>query len=115
MQRAHCDPSCLSHSPSAPSRLANNATPAAKDTVTFQATAQLVVETVVVKDKNGNPVEGLTAKDFTITEDGVAQNIRFFEFQKLERASTAAPPKRSDGSQPRPQPLEKFPKTRIAA
>ena len=38
---------------------------------TFQTTTRLVVETVGVKDKNGNPIEGLTAKDFAITEDGV--------------------------------------------
>ena len=32
------------------------------------ASAQLVVETVTVKDKSGKIVEGLTAKDFTVTE-----------------------------------------------
>ena len=32
----------------------------------FTSNTQLVVETVIVKDKNGNPIEGLTAKDFTI-------------------------------------------------
>ena len=42
---------------------------------TFSANSQLVIETVVVKDKAGNSVEGLTAKDFIITEDGVAQTI----------------------------------------
>ena len=57
---------------------------AANGVVKFQANTQLVVETVTVKDKNGKPVEGLTAKDFTITEDGVAQTISFCEFQKLE-------------------------------
>ncbi len=54
-------------------------------TVKFQANTQLVIETVTVKDKNGKPVEGLTAKDFTITEDGVAQTISFCEFQKLDQ------------------------------
>jgi VWFA-related protein len=57
---------------------------AANGTVKFQASTQLVVETVTVRDKSGKPVEGLTAKDFTITEDGVAQTIAFCEFQKLD-------------------------------
>jgi VWFA-related protein len=53
------------------------------------AGARLVVETVVVKDKKGNPVTGLTAKDFTVTEDGVPQTVRFCEFQHLaETANT---------------------------
>ena len=59
---------------------------------TFTTSTQLVVETVTVKDKSGNPVEGLTAKDFTITEDGAPQEIRFFEYQKLPAASDAPLP-----------------------
>ena len=51
---------------------------------TFSTTANLVVETVSVKDKSGKPIEGLTAQDFTITEDGMPQTIKFFEFQKLQ-------------------------------
>ena len=54
---------------------------------TFRSTTQLVVETVNVKDKDGRPVIGLEAKDFTLTEDGVPQEIRFFEFQKFEEAT----------------------------
>src|ERR1700712_3327690 len=61
--------------------------PAADGTVTFRTNTQLVVETVIVKDKNGKPVEGLTAKDFVITEDGVPQTIQFLEFQKLDAAA----------------------------
>src|SRR6516162_11208786 len=57
---------------------------AANGVVKFQANTQLVVETVTVKDKNGKPVEGLTAKDFTVTEDGVHQTIAFCEYQRLE-------------------------------
>src|SRR5579864_3285212 len=58
---------------------------------TFKATSQLVVETVVVKDKSGKSIEGLTAKDFTVTEDGVAQTIRFFEFQRLDEIADTTP------------------------
>jgi VWFA-related protein len=58
----------------------------ANGTVKFQANTQLVIETVSVKDRSGKPVEGLTAKDFTVTEDGVAQTISFCEFQKLDDA-----------------------------
>ena len=50
------------------------------------------VETVVVKDKKGNSLEGLTAQDFTVTEDGVPQAIAFFEHQKLPEFPGAAPP-----------------------
>src|SRR5690242_10603728 len=63
---------------------------------TFSTTANLVVETVSVKDKSGKPIEGLTAKDFTITEDGMPQAIKFFEYQKLQspvgQAADAPPP-----------------------
>ena len=56
---------------------------------TFRSTTQLVVETVTVKDKDGRPVSGLGVEDFTLTEDGVPQEIRFFEFQKFEEATPA--------------------------
>ncbi len=52
-------------------------------TFTLSVNSQLVVETVVVKDKQGNFVPGLTAKDFTITEDGQPQTIKIFEHQAL--------------------------------
>lgn len=51
---------------------------------TLQISTQLVVETVVVKDKDGKNIEGLTDKDFTITEDGVPQSISVFQFQRLD-------------------------------
>src|SRR3989442_4974192 len=51
---------------------------------TIQVNTQLVVETVVTKDKDGKNIEGLSDKDFTVTEDGVPQAISVFQFQKLE-------------------------------
>jgi VWFA-related protein len=50
---------------------------------TFRSTTRLIVRTGTVKDKNGNPIEGLTAKDFVVTEDGEPQTIAFVEYQKL--------------------------------
>src|SRR5438128_11336607 len=51
---------------------------------TIQVNTQLVVETVVVKDKDGKNIEGLTDKDFTVTEDNVPQTISVFQFQRFE-------------------------------
>ena len=55
---------------------------------TLSVKSQLVVETVVVKDKQGNFLPGLTASDFTLTEDGVPQTIRFCEHQALKEKAT---------------------------
>ena len=57
----------------------------------FRSGTRLVVETVSVKDKNGKPIEGLTVKDFAITEDGEPQTVSFVEFQRLESAPNSAP------------------------
>src|SRR5258706_9137614 len=58
----------------------------------FSTTAQLVVEIVTAKDKNGNPILGLTAKDFVVTENGKPQTVSFCEFQKVEDAAPDAAP-----------------------
>jgi VWFA-related protein len=63
----------------------NPATPASGP-VKFQANTQLVIETVMVKDKNGKIIEGLTAKDFVVTEDNLAQTISICDFEKLTDA-----------------------------
>jgi VWFA-related protein len=62
-----------------------NAPPGDSGTFTLSVRTQLVVEAVVVKDKKGNPVDGLTAKNFTIIEDGKPQTIRFCEHQELPK------------------------------
>jgi VWFA-related protein len=50
---------------------------------TFRTNTQLVLTTVVVRDKDGNAIEGLAAKDFVVTEDGEPQDIAFVEYQRL--------------------------------
>ena len=64
----------------------------------FRTETRLIIETVTVKDKEGRAIEGLTAKDFAITEDGEPQEIAFVEFQRLEAASTSAPASAADAA-----------------
>src|SRR3954447_26519358 len=70
---------------------AAQAQPPAPQAPTFRTSTRLVVQTVSVKDKGGKPVEGLTAKDFLVTEDGEPQAISFVEFQRLTTTPVAAP------------------------
>ena len=56
------------------------------------AARRLIVQTVSVKDKDGKPIEGLTAKDFTVTEDGEPQTISFVEFQRLPGVTDSSAP-----------------------
>jgi VWFA-related protein len=59
----------------------------------ISVSARLVVLDVVVTDKDGKPVEGLTAKDFEVLEDGKPQRIRSVEppsAHTLPPASVAA-------------------------
>ena len=66
---------------------------------TLTARSQLVVESVVVKDKDGKFIPGLTAKDFTVTEDGTPQNIRFCEQQNLAEQEKLVAPSAGDAEQ----------------
>src|SRR3982074_1966152 len=68
-----------------------HAAPGQNDTPTLSVRSQIVIETVVVKDKKGNAIDGLTAKDFTLTEDGVPQTIRFCEPQSLPSTLSDVP------------------------
>jgi VWFA-related protein len=67
---------------------------------TFRSSTQLIVQTVTVKDAQGRPVLGLTARDFIVTEDGRPQEVVFVEYEALDNspvgrelvAATPAPP-----------------------
>src|SRR5262245_3603290 len=57
---------------------------------TLKVNTQLIIETVTVKDRNGKTIDGLTAKDFIVTEDNIPQTISVFEFQKLDETPIPA-------------------------
>lgn len=81
---------------SAAQKIGTNATPAQADTYKLTLNSQLVVEQVVVKDKQGRFVSGLAAKNFTVTEDGVPQTIKFCEHQQFSEALEPMQPQRAD-------------------
>ena len=56
----------------------------------IRVATKLVIEEVTVKDKGGQPIGGLSANDFILTEDGVPQTISFVEFQQLQGAVNSA-------------------------
>src|SRR6476660_6044911 len=46
--------------------------------------SELVLVNVVVRDKQGKPVTGLTRDDFTLLEDGKPQRVSSFDFENLD-------------------------------
>ncbi len=76
--------------------------------VIFTTNTTLVIIDVGVKDKSGKVVETLTKGDFAVTEDGKAQQIAVFDFQKLDLDS---PPPLA----PAPKPAETKPATSAAS
>jgi VWFA-related protein len=72
--------------PPAPQQLNGVLTP--KGGYTIHVNSQLVIETVIVKDKQGKPVPGLTAKDFVVSEDGKKQDVKICQFQTLDETPT---------------------------
>ncbi len=57
---------------------------------TFRANRELVSIDVVVRDRAGNIVRGLTAADFEVREDGRPQQVETFSFQEINAQSVTA-------------------------
>ena len=72
-------------------QIGTNAIPGQDNSNKLAVSSQLVVETVVVKDKKGNFIGGLAANNFSVAEDGVPQTISFFQQQKLSTESSPLP------------------------
>jgi VWFA-related protein len=77
-------------------QIGTNAVQGKDSTYTLSVKSQLVTESVVVKDKQGKFINGLMAKDFTVTEDGTPQNIRIFEHESLPVDATPLPHEAAD-------------------
>ena len=71
--------------------IGTNSTPGQTPSYTMRLNSQLVIETVTVKDKKGNFISGLTAKNFVVTEDGVPQTVRICEHQRLSNEVATMP------------------------
>jgi VWFA-related protein len=72
-------------------KVGENVSLAGNQNKTIRVNTRMVIETVSVTDKNGNPIVGLTARDFRVTEDGVPQTISFCDYQKLESRPVIEP------------------------
>src|SRR5271165_2706800 len=55
----------------------------------LRSSSDLVRIDVEVTDKSGKPIKGLTAKEFTITDEGKPQPITSFSFADIEAIETA--------------------------
>src|SRR5580698_6541367 len=60
--------------------------------VTIRETVRRVVVDVMVRDANGKPVHGLTAGEFSITEDKRPQQVLSFDVYDFDKASIARAP-----------------------
>jgi VWFA-related protein len=109
---------CLASATACAQTIGSNTAPGQAQGFTLSIQSQLVVEAVTVKDKQGNFVHGLTAKDFALTEDGVPQNIRYCEHESLAQNTKSLPEEPPQGGnitiynrlareQIQPEPLEK--------
>jgi VWFA-related protein len=64
--------------------------PAGQTPQRFKSGVELVRVNVVVRDRQGKVVRGLTRDDFTIVEDGRPQTIQAFDFEELDTAAIPA-------------------------
>jgi VWFA-related protein len=81
------------------------ASPSAGDVIIKVAVRQVLVP-VVVTDKEGHHVTGLTQADFRVFEDGVEQKISAFASERADLPTTAAPGAATSGAPASPADAE---------
>jgi VWFA-related protein len=99
------------------------AVPQQQTDITFKSSTNLVIVNVIVRDKQGKPIEGLTKEDFALVENGKPQTISVFDFQRLSLDPAPPPlptpvgeePKNEDEPEPEPakQSSERFKDRRL--
>lgn len=82
--------------------------PGAPGDVTIKVNVQQVLVPVVVTDKQGHHVTGLTKADFKVFEDGVQQNITAFTNERADVSNPAVPG--TDANQPGAHTAAQLPK-----
>jgi len=78
---------------------AQNAPPTAAEAqslATLHVTTRLVEVNVIVNDKHGNPITGLTQKDFALLDNGKVQEVRVFSAEHDSATSASSPPLPAD-------------------
>jgi VWFA-related protein len=66
----------------------------------FRTGTRLVVQNVTVKDKAGQPIQGLTEKDFVVLEENQPQEIAFVEYQRIASEPIVDLPEPAPGPAP---------------
>jgi len=74
-----------------PAQSSSQQSPSTGD-ITFRTTVRRVIVDVVVRDSNNQPVHGLTARDFTVYEDGRPQTVLSFDVHDFNSPSISIPP-----------------------
>src|SRR5580700_11084233 len=81
---------------------AQTASPSDQPPLTIRQTVRRVIVDVMVRDASGKPVHGLTADDFSVTEDKQAQRVLSFDVYDFDKPSI------SRGPNPAPLPPNVF-------
>jgi VWFA-related protein len=91
--------------PAGPAAPAAPGQPPGQPQAVFRASTRLVIQNVFVKDREGRPIQGLTAKDFVVFEDNQRQEIAFVEYQRIANDPIVdIPEPAAAGAVPEPSP-----------
>jgi VWFA-related protein len=88
---------------SAPQQPAPTAAETSTSAPSLRVTTHLVQVNVIVNDKHGNPITGLTQKDFSLLDNGKRQEVRAFSAETNVASPPSRPPLPPDTYTNRPE------------